>query len=139
MPTIRELPRIEWSRLANHPSLHGLALPDPSAARLIVAEEAGEIVAYWFLVAVLHAEPIWIAPQYRGTTLVKRLWQRLRSCIDTCAPSAFCFSEQSRPEVGRYLERLGLRRLNYEIYQYLGASPCPLPSSPPPSSGDPAF
>lgn len=128
--TIRELRPDEWLRLEHHPALHGYALPDPATSKILIAEGAGEIVGFWILVQVVHAEPIWIAPSHRSTTLAGRLWTHLREILATCRVSqAYCFSD--RPDVADYLSRLGLRELPYRTFLYEAPAPCPSPSSPP--------
>ena len=71
---VEELSRLEktdagipWERLG------------PSAKVVVVARE-GEIVGCHALVPVLHAECLWVHPEYRGKTSVpRRLWNAIRS------------------------------------------------------------
>lgn len=82
---VRELPPGEWTRLKSLPDFTE-GLPDPQAWRIIVAEEGGEggrIVAYNCVYDAVHAEPVWIHPDYRHRpVLFKRLWQGTLTVLD---------------------------------------------------------
>lgn len=115
--TIRRLAAAEFSRLAEHPLLEGIGLPDPRHSVIVVAEEGAEIVAFWVTVEVLHIEPVWISPKYRGGGLVRRLWRAVKSVVDDCgAKEAFCFSD--RPETADYLARLGLSEKPWRLFHF---------------------
>jgi hypothetical protein len=128
---IRDLPVSEWERLKDHPGLQGASLPAAGAARILVAEEEGEIIAFWITLQVVHLEPMWITPRHRGSFLVKRLWTAIKALLATCSvPAAYCFAD--RVEVADYLTRLGLHELPYRVFLF-EAPPCPHLSSPPES------
>lgn len=128
MIAIRELRTDEWPRLEGHEGLSGYPLPDPVGSKILVAEEDTKIVGFWVLVQVVHAEPIWIAPSHRSTTLAKRMWRALQALLATCrVKTAFCFAD--RPDVANYLERLEFQELPYRTFLY--TAPCQHPSSQP--------
>ena len=117
MDTIRELPPNEWGRLAGHPAFNGMPLPDPAAAVILVAEDGDQIVGVHVtqLQLHLHAEPLWVAPERRGSLLAHRLFQTSLRSLDTCGPLAvYCFTESST--VAGYLERLGAQSLPYRTH-----------------------
>lgn len=115
--TVRDLPVEEWNRLEDHPALQGQPLPDPTYHRAVVAEADGEIVAVWFMVHVIHLEPVWIDPHFRGGTLPVRMLKEMSTILDSCTVTkAFCFAD--RPEIADYLQRLGMQKLPYETFLY---------------------
>lgn len=74
----RVLPPEEWPRLVGTEAEGLWPLLDPENARVIVVEDEGRIVGTWTLMRVVHAECIWIAPEYRGRVgVVKRLLRGL--------------------------------------------------------------
>lgn len=107
--TIRELPPEEWARLDAHEGLDGKPLPLPGAAIIMVAEdEAGQITGFHITQAAVHfhAEPLYVAPEYRGTPLAYRLFQASLATLDPATtPAVYCFA--SSPEVATYLEQMG--------------------------------
>lgn len=127
---IRALQPEEYAKLQDHPGLNGHPLPDPATSTILIAERGEEILAFWTLVQIVHAEPIWIAPAHRNRLVLKRLWSALRALLATCRiPAVYCFAD--RPEVAGYLTRLGLQELPYRTFRY--DTPCPFPSLQPPS------
>lgn len=108
----------DFSKLKEHPVLKGVGLPDPGHSAVCIAtDETGEVVAFWFMVEVVHIEPVWIAPSYRGSSMVRGLWRMVREVIDACGiRSAFCFSD--RPDTADYLARLGLIEEPFRTFRY---------------------
>tara|TARA_R110000824_G_scaffold153494_1_gene325146 strand:- start:245 stop:616 length:372 start_codon:yes stop_codon:yes gene_type:complete len=75
----RVLPVEELSRLAKTDAGIPWERLGPSA-KVVVVEREGEIVGCHALVPVLHAECLWVHPEYRGKTAVpRRLWKALRA------------------------------------------------------------
>lgn len=115
--TYRELPESEYYKLEGHPALMGQAIP-LGACRIVVAERPdGEIVGFQFIVTVVHVEPIWVHPDYRGTPVAVRLFKMGCKLLDAIRVSvAYCFSERSI--ISDYLIRLGLKELPYRTFLY---------------------
>lgn len=115
--TIRELPSEEFYKLEGHKALKGL-VPDPTTSKIIVAEnEAGEIVGFWFMVQVVHLEPIWIAPEYRSGLIAGRMWKVMRVLLDSLRINVgFMFADRS--DIAEYIPRLGCRELPYRTFLY---------------------
>lgn len=69
--TARMLDITEWDRLDESldPILMGMR---PGTSRVVVVEDNGVIVGRLLLFPVLHAECLWIAPEYRKKTGVMR-------------------------------------------------------------------
>lgn len=95
----------------------GPALPDPENSRVVVAEDDGEIVAYWMACVTCHVEPIYIDPKHRdgGFVAGRMLSMLLQELRDNGIEHAYVFGE--RPEIKNYLERLGMRKVtDAEVY-----------------------
>ena len=114
----RELRPEENQRLEGHPALNGLGVPSPDVAKIVIAErENGEIIGFQMAVTVVHLEPIWVHPDYRGSMVPMRLWKTATRLLDALLIKvAFCFSEDST--IANYLSRLGLRELPYKTHVY---------------------
>lgn len=117
----RELSIAEWNLLKTVPPFDVKATPNPSAARVIVAQdnETGKLVAYWFLVTIVHVEPVWIDPTYRHKpTLVRKLWESTFRMLKSIGVSkAFCTINYDAPrENASMAQRLGFKRLPTDLY-----------------------
>lgn len=76
---VRELDRGEYNRVqeAGGP-LAGYDLSQIDHMRITAVEEDGRIIAYWCAAMLVHAEPLWIAPEARSRPIVvKKLLQGL--------------------------------------------------------------
>lgn len=118
---IRELAPEEYGRLAGHPRGH--PVPDPATSRIVIAEEDGQIVAFWPLTQIVVCDGVWVDPAYRGTLLPARLWAGIRQILDATRVEVL-HSFAASPEVAGYLERLGFTLLPYAVFS------CQLPLSP---------
>jgi N-acetylglutamate synthase-like GNAT family acetyltransferase len=112
MKKLRILQPDEFDRLKEfEPYNRGLALPIPGASRVAVAEIEGRIVGFWVASAVVHIEPLFIAPEERNggftaTALLKTLVDELK---ENEIENVYCFSETETNS--NYLSRLGFSKL----------------------------
>lgn len=69
----KELPIEDWDKL------RGLIDPKylPTTGKAVVAEDEGKIVSYYFLSSRLHAEPIWVDPDYAGKVYIPKMLKLL--------------------------------------------------------------
>jgi ribosomal protein S18 acetylase RimI-like enzyme len=81
--TSRILPPEEWSRLAGTEA-DAVWEQLPASACVVAVEDDGVIVGCHVLVPVLHAECLWIHPEYRKrSSVARRLWSAVqREAID---------------------------------------------------------
>lgn len=78
---VRVLPPEEWDRLRELP-FGAAGLPDPQLAVILVAETPeGRIVGTWAAMNQVLLDGLWVAPEYRRTTLVAA--KLLRGMKDT--------------------------------------------------------
>jgi hypothetical protein len=97
--------------------MSGYPLPDPTFHRVVVAEEGEKIVAAWWMLQVVHLEPVWIDPAHRSSILPVKMLAEMSRILDSCTvKQAFCFAD--RPEIAGYLQRLGMQKLPYETYLF---------------------
>lgn len=118
--SLRQLPPDEWGRLAAAPGpLHGQSLPPTDNARVLVVEDRGQIVAYWVVSAMVHLDPLYIAPEYRQPHLSLALLGLLKHTLDEAGVS-FAFAvigEGEGQAVNAGLAtRLGLERVRGDLY-----------------------
>ena len=112
--TYRLLKPEEWERLK------GLAdnddwIPHPGASAVIVAEAEGKIEGFLVAQLAIHVEPIWISSLSRGGAMMFRLWTEMQKHLREQQIKVF-FSHASTAEIGAYLERLGLEKLEFIPY-----------------------
>lgn len=73
--TTRILPPAEWHRLAGTEAETVWPQLNPERTSIVVVERDGFIVGCHVLSWLLHAECLWIAPQFRGRpSVARRLW-----------------------------------------------------------------
>lgn len=116
MMTTRILPPTEWPRLVGTEAEAAIAsLTD--AARVIVVEHDGAIVGCHLLQPVLHAECLWIHPDYRKRASVgRRLWAHVqRTARDHFQVRWFATSAMS-DEVRTLLRHVGAVHLDGDHY-----------------------
>lgn len=84
VPKLRLLKPSEYKRLKG---LRGSGLPDndewipdPKFSSVIIAEMKGKIVGFWVLQEMLHVDPVWTDPDYRGN-LTWRMWNKMKGLI----------------------------------------------------------
>lgn len=71
--SLRELPASEWGRLAGTELGSVIGKLSPEHTRIAVVEVDGQIVGCWSLTALLHAEGIWIHPEHRDGSVLRKL------------------------------------------------------------------
>lgn len=78
---MRVLPVDEWPRLSQVPCDTPWWLFDPVRARVLVVEDAGQIVATCALLPFVHAECLWIAETHKraGRRLLRGVYQQARA------------------------------------------------------------
>lgn len=116
MLTIRELKPEEWGRLAevDQPFKN---LPAPSVGKVVIAEDQwGHIRAFWPIQHTICAEPVYIDPAWRNTTLGYRMFQEVKKLIWSQGGHGFLVHSPDA-KTGDYLERLGLERTGWEAFQ----------------------
>jgi hypothetical protein len=74
----RELPPNEWCRLAGTDLRDVWQKLSPESARIVVVEDAGQIVGHCTVLSWVHLEGLGIAPTHRRTGLV---WRRLMRAV----------------------------------------------------------
>lgn len=106
MITFRVLPPEEFPRLA---LVADDISPDPKIARVIVGEEAGEIVARSMLMQPVHIEGTWVREDHRGSPLGKMLLDRVEQEAKSCGLQKL-FAYALDPLVASYLRRMHYSR-----------------------------
>lgn len=109
--TTRILPPDEWPRLEGTEAEQVWPLLNPATTRIVVVEQDGAIVGCQVLMAVTHAECLWIHPDHRRRASVGR---RLISAVHHAAAElglAALATSALDDGVRRLLVRLGARVL----------------------------
>ncbi len=121
MVQTRLLPVAEWPTLAALPGpLFGVTITlDPDHARVVVVEDAQTIVGYWVAFNTVHAEPLWIAEEYRTNPAVGRgLLSAMMATLQECQVR-YVFAiigTQDLATTGALAERIGLTPIPGTLY-----------------------
>lgn len=103
----RILPPDEWSKLDGTEAGPAWRYLNPENTQVIVVEDADRIVGTWLMVRIVHAECIWIAPDYRGVFgVAKRLLKGMRE-IATAWGVDRVVTGSLTPHVTDLISRLG--------------------------------
>lgn len=78
--TTRVLPPEEWPRLQGTELETVWPTLPQDEARIVVVEDAGQIIGCWAAFRAVHVEGVWIHPDHRGKVGV-RLWRAMRRVI----------------------------------------------------------
>lgn len=95
---------------------YGGEVPDPKLSRVAYASEGGEIIGFYCLQLVAHAEPLWVHPRFRGSPVAARLIQMINEQRKDKRAYVICDTEESQ----RMCEKLGLRRVESPVYYMEG-------------------
>lgn len=116
--TVRELPSSEWGKLASAGGmLAGAHLPADSSARILVAEDAsGRLCGYWVVAAMVHLEPLWLAPDVRHRAHFLLAWIGAVCEILRQEGIQFVFAVTGTPENAQMAEALGLKEIPGRLY-----------------------
>jgi len=119
---VRELPPDEYALLDATPLAQGIGPIKPSASHRVISaqDSSGRIVGYWFVNAVLHLEPLWIADEHRGRAgLVRRMWKGVQRIMRECnaAVGFAVVNHEAPPYVIPRASKLGFQRVPGDLYQ----------------------
>lgn len=104
MMVTRFLKPAEWPRLAGTEAEKLWPTLDPQTARVLVVEDGIRIVGVTVLMSVLHADCVWIHPDYRTRVSV---WRRLRAAIEDSADAVYVAA--CLPVMQKFLAKVAVR------------------------------
>lgn len=79
--TTRVLPIEEWPRLKGTEAEQLWPVLDPSKSTIVVVEDEGIVVGCHVLMYVLHAECLWVHPEYRTKGVMRMLWTTVQRMV----------------------------------------------------------
>lgn len=105
----------EWDRLKPIFDSYGDPLPDPSMATAAIADD-GNLAGMWMLRNVLHAGPLWVREDLRGTGV----WRGLHAEIEKLIPNEpgtgyYTFSGSDKVEAIH--KKLGFKELPMKVWE----------------------
>lgn len=96
----------------------GVEPPLPGRGVVVVAEEEGEIVGFGVMQKVVHFEPFWVSPKYRGKSVFRLMLAKLVELFDPCEPGALCTTEDYR--VAKLIEHIGLEEMRtWRVFRWV--------------------
>jgi len=118
--------RIRLAEPHEHPKLLSLKdipwdawVPDPRTGRVILAEDGGVVVGVLAVQWMPVMEPLWVAPAYRKSTLMGRLWKAGLKFLKSNGIQKF-FSHvdnYDKPKMETYLQRASMKDLHKNCYE----------------------
>src|SRR4249920_2549593 len=72
----------EWARLKPIFEAHGTPMPSAMLSTAAIAEnDDGEIIGMLTLQPLIHAEPLWVDPRYRGMMVVRGMFRQAEKLL----------------------------------------------------------
>src|ERR1043165_5159572 len=93
--------------------VYGAKVPNPDLSRIACASYKGEIIGFYGLQAKIHAEPMWIKPEWKGS----KVWIKLAAMLDNLRGSEEVFIVAENPESERMCISLGLEKVEFPVYR----------------------
>lgn len=91
-------------------------IPNPLVSHIQIAEKDGKIVALGVLQPQYHAEPIFVAEEYRDTQLHKHIIESLLKPLESIKGlRVFIFSPNNH--IAKLASRFGFKFKNYEVFE----------------------
>lgn len=121
MLVVERLAISEWEKLT--PIFHRefqTDPPSPTSSMVIVAKECdtGRVVGLLAVQPIVHAEPLWVAEEYRGRHITEAMIKKAKSILkETREVMVYTTSER----VGKLLTRLGLEHMtDWRVFKWVG-------------------
>lgn len=107
----------EWPAIREVFAEQGGTAPHPDHAIASVAIDEQGLAGFWVCQTVLHAGPLWIRPDHRGTRLWWPLNKMLVSLVKELpnAPGFYSFSDG--PRMNHVFKQLGYQDMNYKVWK----------------------
>lgn len=100
----------EWAQIKFLFDQWGEAIPDSRRAVVAIALDAEDrVIALQVMQFVLHAEPLWVAPEWRGKFNVLRLVRRLEEHLSSILPGFSYFILATRRNVEKLAALAGMQ------------------------------
>ena len=116
MTDVRLIRPDEWEHLAPVFEAQGGRMPDRQRATAAVAIDGAGLAGFWTLQQVLHAGPLWIRDDKRGTRLWRPLNRALLRALEQTPGNGFySFSDGARMD--HVFEQLGYKDMNYKVWK----------------------
>jgi hypothetical protein len=107
----------EWEKLKPIFDAHNGRLPNAALSTAAIAEnEAGERVGMVALQPMIHAQPLWIHPEYRAKVTVRGLFRKLEELVSRWPGSrVYVFTENGQSEA--LAELGGMKKEAYTVFR----------------------
>lgn len=123
----RVLPKDEWGRMKDPDLPVLLPFLDPEEVRIVVIEEAGEIVASVAVMRITHYEGLWIDPKH-GLGVMRALRRKAAATAETWA-NGWVMAGAADDRMRDVLGRMGAAPIPLETFMLnLGGESCRLQS-----------
>lgn len=113
--TCRRIPPEEWHRLREVYESNGMPLPPAERNSGVIAEVDGQIVGHQGLHTLLHAGPLWVAPEWRGRGVSDGMNFEIERIVREMGASAY-FMFPSNAQSENAVRRFGLSKLPWQVF-----------------------
>ena len=112
----RQLPAAEWEKLTEVYRSQSDELPPAEQNTAVVAEVDGRIVGMWGLNLVLHAGPLWVAPEWRGKGVSDQMGAAVEQLARNLGAKGYLMFP-SNEHAERAAARAGLTPAQLKVYR----------------------
>jgi len=112
--TIEILPPSAWWQLESIFEEHGVQLPDPELARIIIARDEDVIAGFVVIQLQPHIEPLYVDESYRHKGLANELAD---AAVALFPPGTAYFAFSPREGISSLAEKSGLQQLPWKVYR----------------------
>ncbi len=114
--TVRMLPDAEWEKARPIYEAHGDKLPELGSGQIIVAEADGQIIGLWGVNMVLHAGPLWVAPEFRRMGVADEMGKAVDAMAQGLGAKGYLMFPSNRGAVA-VAERMHLTPTEWVVYR----------------------
>jgi GNAT superfamily N-acetyltransferase len=107
----------EWDRLEAILASNSWMALSREASMVLVAEYADSIVGFCVLQVIPHLEPLYVAPEFRGSDIAVRLADQAVEYMHKINARGWV-SVAQHPVAARLCEREGMKQIQHPVYVY---------------------
>jgi hypothetical protein len=107
----------EWTDLKPVFEAENGRIPDPQRATAAIAIDERGLAGFWMLQEMLHAGPLWIREDHRGTRLWRPLNRELLKVLDGSPAGSGFYSFSDGARMDHVFRQLGYNDLKYQVWK----------------------
>lgn len=105
----------EWNTIDEKLASRGWMSLNKNTSRVLVAEDEGEIIAFFCLQLVPHVEPLFVSRKYRDTLVAGELANQMQEFLDNHHARGY-MAVAENPQVEEMMRVRGMEKIQYPVY-----------------------